>query len=98
MRVNLPHDLGREEVRRRMRERSHEIATFFPGGIATVDTSWSDEDQMDLLITVLGKQVSGAVEVYDDHVTIAIDLPLSLSMMKGVLESAVRTEASKLLK
>ena len=98
MRVNLSHDLGREEVRRRMRDRSHEIAGFFPGGIATVDTSWPTEDRMDLLITVVGKRVNGAVEVFDNQVTIEIDLPFALSVMRPALESAVKTEASKLLK
>ena len=56
MRVHLPHDLGKEEVRKRMHERSHEIAGYFPAGMATIETSWPDEDQMDLLVTAVGSR------------------------------------------
>ncbi|MCK0129352.1 polyhydroxyalkanoic acid system family protein [Erythrobacter sp. F6033] len=97
MRVNLPHDLGKEEVRKRMRERSHEIAGYFPPGMATIETSWSDEDQMDLLVTAAGQRIKGAVEVYDDEVVIEMNLPAMLGFLRGTLESAVRTQATKLL-
>nr|WP_298931096.1 polyhydroxyalkanoic acid system family protein [uncultured Erythrobacter sp.] len=97
MRVNLPHQLGKEEVRKRMRERSHEIAGYFPPGMATIETSWSDEDQMDLLVTAAGQRIKGAVEVYDDEVVIEMNLPAMLGFLRGTLEHAVRTQATKLL-
>lgn len=43
MRVPIPHDLPREEVRRRLSSRSHEIARFIPGGMAQVTTDWPNE-------------------------------------------------------
>jgi hypothetical protein len=49
MRVKLPHDLPREEVRRRMRAHADEIAGFFPPGLAKVTTSWSSDDRMDII-------------------------------------------------
>ena len=53
MRVKLPHDLPREEVRRRMRAHSDEIASFFPAGLAKVTTSWSSDDRMDITAEVV---------------------------------------------
>lgn len=97
MRVHLPHDLGREEVRKRMRERSHEIAGYFPPGMASIDTSWPDEDQMDLLVTAVGQRIKGAVEVYEDEVVIEMNLPPMLSFLRGTLEKSVRSEGAKLL-
>ncbi len=97
MRVPLPHKLGKEEVRRRMHERSHEIAGYFPPGMATIETSWSDEDQMDLVVTAAGQKIYGAVEVYDEEVVIAMDLPPLLGFLRGTLERSVRKEATKLL-
>ena len=41
MRVPIAHTLPKEEVRRRLRERSHEIANFIPGGMADVTTGWT---------------------------------------------------------
>ena len=97
MRVNLPHDLGKDEVRERMRNRSHEIAGYFPPGMASVETSWPHEDQMDLIVTAVGQRIKGAVEVHDDHVVIEMNLPAILGFLRGTLEHAVRTNGSKLL-
>ena len=36
MRVPIPHTLGKDEVKRRLRERSGEMAGLFPGGKADV--------------------------------------------------------------
>ena len=38
MRVSLHHTLGADEVRRRMHKHGHEIANYFPPGMATVET------------------------------------------------------------
>lgn len=97
MRVHLPHDLSKEEVRKRMRERSHEIAGYFPAGMATIETSWPDEDQMDLIVNAVGQRIKGAVEVYSDEVVIELDLPPMLGFLRGTLERSVKTEGAKLL-
>jgi len=46
MEVAIPHQLGRDEVRSRMRARSHMIADGIPGGMAQVNTGWPTEDRM----------------------------------------------------
>ncbi len=97
MRVTLPHDLTKEEVRRRMRAHSQEIAGFFPPGLAKVTTGWSSEDRMDITAQVMGMSIPGKVEVGEDHVVIEMDLPMLLSVMKGPLEAAVKQEGQRLL-
>ncbi|QUL36833.1 polyhydroxyalkanoic acid system family protein [Erythrobacter sp. JK5] len=97
MRVTLPHTLGREEVRRRMHEHGHEIGSYFPPGMATVETSWPDEDRMDLEITAVGQRIDGRIEVHEDRVVIEMDLPPLLGFLRGTLERAVRNHGGKLL-
>lgn len=97
MRVSLPHKLGREEVRRRMHRHGHEIADYFPPGMATVETNWTDEDTMALLITAAGQQITGGIEVHDEHVVIEMDLPAILGFLRGTLERAVRKHGGRLL-
>jgi len=97
MRVTLPHDLPREEVRRRMREHADEIAGFFPPGLARVTTSWRGEDRMDIAAEVMGFTIPGGVDVGEDHVVIEMDLPLLLGVMNGPLEAAVKKEGRRLL-
>jgi hypothetical protein len=97
MRVILPHSLGKEEVRRRMHKHAHEIADFFPVGLAKVTTLWPDEDRMTITAEVVGQSIPGEVLVRDNEVVIAMDLPLLLAVMKGPLEAAVKKEAGRLL-
>ena len=97
MRVTLPHNLGREEVRRRMHKHGHEIGGYFPPGMATVETSWPDEDVMELVITAAGQRITGGIEVEDESVTIDMDLPPMLGFLRGTLERAVRKHGGKLL-
>ncbi|MEL6528912.1 MAG: polyhydroxyalkanoic acid system family protein [Pseudomonadota bacterium] len=97
MRVTLPHSLGREEVRRRMHAHGHEIGSYFPPGMATVETSWPNEDQMDLAIMAAGQQIDGRIEVHENQVIIDMDLPAILGFLRGTLERAVRRHGGKLL-
>jgi hypothetical protein len=97
MRVKLPHDLPREEVRRRMRAHADEIAGFFPPGLAKVTTSWSSDDRMDITAEVVGYTIAGGVDVGDSEVVIEMDLPLILDLMRGPLEAAVKKEGQRLL-
>ena len=39
MRVPIPHNLGKEEARRRLRTRIHELPGQLPGGAGEVTTS-----------------------------------------------------------
>lgn len=97
MRVSLPHKLGREEVRRRMHAHAHEIGSYFPPGMATVETEWPNEDRMDLFITAAGQQIDGGIDITDDQVVIDLDLPGILGFLGGTLERAVRKHGGKLL-
>lgn len=97
MRVSLPHNLTKDEVRRRMRAHADEIADFFPAGLAKVSTNWPSEDCMTITAEVVGQSIPGGVEVHDHEVVITMDLPLLLSVMKGPLEAAVKKEGGRLL-
>ncbi|MEL6876713.1 MAG: polyhydroxyalkanoic acid system family protein [Pseudomonadota bacterium] len=97
MRIALPHQLGREEVRRRMHENADKIGSYFPEGTATVETSWPNEDQMDLLVKAWGQRVDGFVEIEEEQVIIEFSLPAILSIAKPLIEKAIRKEGGKLL-
>lgn len=97
MRVTLPHDLPKDEVRRRMRAHADEIAGFFPPGLARVTTGWPHDDRMDITAEVMGMSIPGGVELRDGEVVISMDLPMLLSVMKGPLEAAVKKEGGRLL-
>ena len=97
MRVALPHQLGKDEVRSRLKRRSHEIGESFPGGMAEVTTAWPNEDRMTMAISAMGQQLQGAVEIGDGEVVIELDLPPALSFIKPIVEGAIRKQGQKLL-
>lgn len=97
MRVPIPHNLGKQEVRRRLQTRSHEIAGFIPGGMADVTTSWPDEDRMDLSVRAMGQGIDGRVLIEDSQVVFEIDLPPALSFVEPMVAGSIRQHGQKLL-
>lgn len=97
MRFTLPHDLGREEVRRRLRERSHEIADHIPGGMASIDTQWPGEDRMQMTVGTMGQEVRAEIEVHESQVVVELALPPALAFFGPIVEGAVKSNAAKLL-
>jgi hypothetical protein len=95
MRVNLPHKLPRDEVRRRLRSRSHEIGSLLPG--STVSSDWPHEDHMRLTVQAMGQQVTGDVEIGEGEVVLEFDVPPALSFLTPMLEKAARAQGEKLL-
>jgi hypothetical protein len=97
MRVPIPHNLPKEEVRRRLASRSHEIANFIPGGMADVTTSWSGEDTMMLGVRAMGQGIDGRVLIEERQVVFEIDLPPALSFVEPMVAGAIRQQGTKLL-
>jgi hypothetical protein len=97
MRVAIPHSLGRDEVRRRIRERSGELVDIVPGGLATVETGWRDEDTMDMAIIAMGQSVTGSVAVEETQMVVTFDLPGQLGFLGGMIEQKIREKGQKLL-
>ncbi|WP_375289155.1 polyhydroxyalkanoic acid system family protein [Qipengyuania sp.] len=97
MRVPISHDLPKEEVRRRLSSRTHEIANFVPGGMADVTTSWPDEDTMQLGVRAMGQGIEGRVLIEDHQVVFEIDLPPALSFVEPMVAGAIRKQGTKLL-
>lgn len=98
MRVAIPHSLGRDEVRHRLRARTGELAGFIPGGFAEVSTSWVGEDRMNLEVDAMGQHLSGHVDVEDRQVVFTVDLPPALSFVEPMIAAAIKDNATKLLK
>ena len=98
MRVPIPHQLGRDEARRRLHARSGELTGMMPGGMADVTITWPSEDRMDIAVKAMGKLVNAAVEVGDSNVVVEVDLPLALKLLEPMVRGAVEANGRKLLK
>lgn len=96
MRIAIPHSIGKDEARRRVRERSGEIANFIPG-FASVATNWLDDDRMNLTVGAMEQELSGAIEVGEREVAFTVDLPAALSFVEPMIRSQIEAKARKLL-
>jgi len=96
MRVPIPHKLGKDEAKRRLRERSGEMAGLFPGG-ADVTIDWPQEDRMAMQVAAMGQTVRGHIDVAEDRVVFEIALPAALSFVEPMIRGVVEQKAQKLL-
>ncbi|MFN5783424.1 MAG: polyhydroxyalkanoic acid system family protein [Novosphingobium sp.] len=96
MRIAVPHHLGKDEARRRVREKSGEIADFIPG-YASVKTDWPGEDVMRLTVAAMGQELTGQIEVADSEVAFSVDIPAALAFFEPMIRSKIEVKGRKLL-
>ena len=97
MRVPIAHQLPREEVRRRLHSRSHEISEFHSRRNGPGDTAWPDEDTMTLAVKAMGQGITGRVLIEEHQVVFEVDLPAALSFVEPMVAGAIRQKGQKLL-
>ena len=97
MQVPIPHNLGREEARRRLQANGHKMADSFPAGMAQVETSWPSEDRMALSIQAMGQAVVGRIDIEDTQVVLNVDLPPALGFIEPLVAGAIRQSGQKML-
>ena len=95
--VDIPHKLGKAEVRHRLSSRIGELPDHIPGGFAQVAHHWADEDRMIVDIAAMGQQASAELLVTDDHVRVTLQLPPMLGFMSAAIAEGVRAKGAKLL-
>ena len=98
MRIAIPHSLDKAEVRRRLDTRMPELPGFIPGGLATVDHAWIDEDHMRLSVGALGQSVITRLDVEERQVVVNVQIPAALGFVGGAIEQAIRDQTTKLLR
>ncbi|WP_338242722.1 polyhydroxyalkanoic acid system family protein [Aurantiacibacter hainanensis] len=97
MDIEIPHDLGREEVRRRLSQNSHRIADNIPGGMAEVQTNWPTEDRMTMSINAMGQVLQGHIDVEDEKVIFHMVLPPALGFLQPMIDAAIRDQGQRML-
>ncbi|TVV76854.1 polyhydroxyalkanoic acid system family protein [Sphingomonas solaris] len=95
--IDIPHKLGRDEARRRMKARIGELPAHIPGGVAEVKAQWPGEDRMALEVKALGQAVSATADVADDHIRVSLILPPMLAMFGGKIAEVVARKGGTLL-
>ena len=93
--VDLPHNLGKDEARRRIANNVHKLEEHIPGG-AKVQSGWTGE-QLNLQIAAMGESVNATIDVMDTKVHLKVLLPGMLGMFSGLVQTALQKKGSVLL-
>ncbi|WBO20793.1 polyhydroxyalkanoic acid system family protein [Sphingomonas abietis] len=96
LQFDIPHQLGKDEARRRIQAGIPKLERHIPGG-GQVDATWLDEDRVKLAITAMGQKVSADLQIEETSVKASVTVPLMLSMMAGAISGFVKTSAEKML-
>jgi len=93
--VDLPHNLGKDEARRRIANNIHKLQEHIPGG-ANVQSGWAG-DQLNLQIAAMGESVNASIDVMETKVHLKVLLPGMLGMFSGMIQTALQRKGSVLL-
>jgi Putative polyhydroxyalkanoic acid system protein (PHA_gran_rgn) len=93
--VDLPHQLGKDEARRRIADNIHKLQEQIPGG-AKVQSGWTG-DQLNLSVQALGDSVQATVEVEEAKVHVKMLLPGLLGMFAGPIQAIMKSKGGALL-
>ena len=93
--VDLPHQLGAAEAKRRIEGGIGRLRDFIPGG-AEVRSAWTG-DRLGLQINAMGQEVNAQIEVRDTHVRVELLLPPALAFFGKAIEAALRRKGGDLL-
>lgn len=95
--MEIPHELGRDEAKRRLEEGTEKGRVFLEkSGIRIETLAWTG-DRLDFAVSTLGQKVDGQIDVNPDTVRLEVRLPLLLSFFAEKLQKIVGNEGTKLL-
>ena len=93
--VDLPHNLGKDEARRRIANNIHKLETQIPGG-AQVESGWTG-DQLSLAVRAMGEAVQSTIDVEETRVRVRVLLPGMLGMFSAPIQAMLRAKGGQLL-
>lgn len=90
--VDLPHNLGKDEARRRIANNMHKLQEHIPGG-AHVQSGWSG-DQLNLQVAAMGETVNATIDVQETKVHLKVLLPGMLGMFAGMIQAGLQKKGN----
>ena len=94
--VSIPHQLPREEAKRRVEELVVNLQRQYGSMASRVQQSWTG-DTLNFVVSAMGVSVTGEIRVTDDIVHLEVVLPLALAMLAGGIKQQIEDEGRKLL-
>ncbi|GBU16216.1 MULTISPECIES: polyhydroxyalkanoic acid system family protein [unclassified Methylobacterium] len=95
--VDLPHELGRAEARRRIETGVEQGRVLLAkSGVSIGNLAWTG-DRLDFALSALSQSVDGSIDVGDQSVRIEVRLPLLLALFAEKVKKSLGKEGTLLL-
>ena len=94
--VDLPHNLGKEEARRRIQGGIGGLKDHIPGGAADVRSDWVG-DRMNLDVRAMGQAVTAGIDVQENVVRVEVVLPPMLGFFGKQIEKMLKKQGTAML-
>lgn len=96
--VSIPHELGREEARRRIEAGFGSLGEQLgTGGLRMTFTERWEGDRLHFTGRTLGQTVSGRVDVMEDAVQVEVILPRLLAALAEKVRGRLAAQGTRLL-
>jgi hypothetical protein len=94
--ISIPHQLGREEAKRRLDAGIGRLRPELGASVSALDYGW-DGDRLNFNASAMWQKITGRIDVLDDAVRIEIDLPWIMQLLRDVVAKQVRGRGIMLL-
>ncbi len=95
MSVDVPHNLGAAEARRRIEGGTGQLVNRLPAG-ATAKPTWVG-NRLQLDISALGQELKANLDVQETLVRVEVVLPPALAFLRPLIETGIRRTGAELL-
>jgi len=94
--VSIPHQLGALEAQRRLQNGIEQMKEQYAGKLAVLEDRWTGH-HLDFRVSAIGQTVTGTIDVAEDHVMLALQLPWVLAMIAQKAQTMIQNKGQLLL-
>ena len=94
--VSIPHQLGAVEAQRRLQTGIEQLKEQYAGKFAVLDDRWTGH-RLDFRVSAVGQTVTGTLDVAEDSVMLALQLPWMLAMIAQKAQAMIQSKGQLLL-
>ena len=97
MTISVPHTLGQEEATARLNRKLEEIKVKHQYEVRDLVETRPDPNTLNFSFKAFGFAVSGACAAKPAEVVMDLELPFAAMMIKGMIESQIKSELGAVL-
>ena len=94
--VSIPHRLGRDEARDRLKSGVERLQSQFGGQVAQIQHTWNDY-RADFAFSAMGQGITGRLNVEEQAIKLSVDVPWMLAVLADKIKGKIEQEGRKLL-